>query len=157
MKTWDEVYDFGHYGIFDEPDCFYDDARELLDHDLKSGKDFDTGWHGFKKEIESMRIYAYGDNIFIEVWVGMDEMPELIYDCDGGEDLTEEQVELVEDIWNDELWTKTENTHEIRVPRNSTIEDIVKAASEVRDEIDSELDECFKFLEGTVKGILENE
>ena len=37
MKTWDEVHDFGHYGIFDEPDCFYDDARELLDYDLKKG------------------------------------------------------------------------------------------------------------------------
>ena len=158
MKTWNEVDDFGHYGIFDDPNCFYDNVRELLEHDLKSGKDFDTGWHGFKKEIESMRIHAVNETLFIEVWAAMDDMPDLIYDCDGGEELTEDQEKIVQSIWDaNELWTKTEDVRTVELPRNSTIDEIVKVAEVAVEEIHSELDEYFEFLEGTVKGILENE
>lgn len=156
MKKWDEVNDFGHYGIFDEPYYFYDDVKEMIENDLRSGKDFDTGWHGFKKEIEAIRIHAVGDVICIGVYGGMDEMPELIYDCDGAEKLTEEQEEKIQHIWDLELWTKTEDVRKIEVSRNSTINEIVKAATKALREIDSELKECFEFLEGTVKEMLES-
>jgi hypothetical protein len=54
--------DGAKWGVSD----FYDEARESLLQVLRSGEDFDTGWYGVKKEIQSGRVFREGDTIYCE-------------------------------------------------------------------------------------------
>lgn len=54
------------------PGDWYDDFRAELVRALKTGKDFDTGWYGVKKEIQSARIRRDGSKLWVEVSVSND-------------------------------------------------------------------------------------
>lgn len=138
-------YDFGHYGIFDEPDMFYPEVRDLLQKALDSGEDFDTGWGGFKKELQSIRIHAVGDVIRLEVSQSMDDMPELIFDCSETDDLTDDEVEVIIDAWDLSDYT-TDTYAEASLQRNSSIADIVKAATKLANECNEFLEEGYAFV-----------
>lgn len=56
---------------------FYEAFESELIRALSSGLDFDTGFYGVKKEIESGRIERRGDTIFVTVSVSDD------FDCEG--------------------------------------------------------------------------
>lgn len=150
---WETINDIGHYGIFDEPECFYPNCREQLEKDLACGCDFNTGWHGFKKEPQSIHIFAEGDAINVEVNVFIDDMPDLIYDCDGGEDLTEEQIDEVYDAWCGTLYTTEVNDYG-RLPRDASLQDILDLACYLAANCSEELDEGFRFLQDTVKEVI---
>lgn len=150
---WENGNDIGHYGIMDDPEMFYPECRSHLEKDLASGRDFNTGWHGFKKEIQSICIKAEGDQIEISVWVSMDDMPDLIYDCDGGEELTPEQINYVFDLWCETLYT-TECTEYGRLPRSADIQDIVDLADYLADNCNKELSEGFEWLQSAVADAL---
>lgn len=45
---------------------FYEEAQEALLQALRSGEDFDTGWYGVKKEIQSGRVFREGNTIYCE-------------------------------------------------------------------------------------------
>ena len=148
---WESVNDIGHYGIFDEPECFYPKCREHLQKDLEEGRDFDTGWHGFKKELQSIRIKAVGESIILSICVYMDEMPDLIYDCDGGENLTDEQIELVEEIWYGNPDAATEEMESREIPRTSTMQELLNEAVNMSFKCQIALDESFDFLKNAGK------
>lgn len=138
-------YDFGHYGIFDEPDMFYPEVRDLLQKALDSGEDFDTGWGGFKKELQSIRIHAVGDVIRLEVSQSMDDMPELIFDCSETDDLTDDEVEVIIDAWDLSDYT-TDTYADASLQRNSSIADIAKAATKLANECNEFLEEGYAFV-----------
>ena len=79
------------------PGDWYDDFREELVRALKSGEDFDTGWYGVKKEIQSARIWRDGRKLCVQVSVSNDF--DIEGTCDGWLDLsgrllvTEQHVE----------------------------------------------------------------
>jgi hypothetical protein len=67
--------DGAHCGLSD----WYPDKEKALRTALKSGKPFDTGWYGSKKEIASARISSEdGKQVFVEVSVSDD------FDTEGG-------------------------------------------------------------------------
>ena len=147
-------YDFGHYGIFDEPDMFYPEVRDLLQKALDSGEDFDTGWGGFKKELQSIRIHAVGDVIKLEVSQSMDDMPELIFDYSEAVDLTDDEVEAIIDAWDLSNYT-TDAYADASLQRQSSIADIVKSASRLANECDEFLEDGYAFVKGTVDEVKE--
>lgn len=149
-----KFYDFGHYGIFNKEDALYPEVREMLEEALKSGEDFDTGWGSFKKEIESIRIQAIDDVILLSVSCSMDDMPELIYDCENSEDLSDHEMDLILDDWdNSDYTTDTEGEREL--PRNCTVLDIMKAATDICNECNTFLEEGFRFVQYGVNYIRE--
>ena len=157
MESWNKINDFGHWGICDDESCLYPEVYSLLEKYLKSGNDFNTGWHGFKKEIQSMKIEAVDDDIKVHVWGGMDDMPDLIYDTENGEKLTEEQMEIVEAVWDSEFWACTEQIKRGSLSRNCSVNDILSLAVKLSNEINDELEHWFQYLENVVKGVIENE
>lgn len=60
--------DGAHHGISD----LYPTHQKLVERALKSGKPFDTGWYGSKKEIASGRIYSDGKTVTCEASVSDD-------------------------------------------------------------------------------------
>lgn len=152
MKSFEDIDDFGRYGIFGEECALYPEARDMLNEALESEGDFNTGWHGFKKECQSMCVVAYGDTIIVSVAVFMDDPEDLMFDFDHGE-LTDEQVDEVLDMWwNSEYSTELDASREI--PRNSSLIDIMKAATEMADELNDELEVGFAAMQDFV-GIAE--
>lgn len=152
--NWDKVNDFGHYGIFGEEDALYPEVRLMLQEELDSNNNFDTGWHGFKEQCESMRIQADQRGILIGVHNYMDEIPDLIFDIDGSEKLTDDQVNRIKDLWNEEYVVSTEIIDYEWVTRDSTVKDIMIKASDLCCRNDAYLEDCFQFLEQLVKDAL---
>lgn len=123
-----DFYDWGSWGIGD----FYDGNEELLKNALESGEDFDTGWHGFKKELESMRIIKDSGGVTVCVYADMDSALEgwdLITDGITDEEANMLTDEIVEEI-RDHLYENTEYCEECEdsetLPGNATYEDVIK-------------------------------
>lgn len=71
MKTTLEAFKSGdgaHCGLSD----WYPEKEKALAEALASGKPFDTGWYGSKKEIASARISSDGKTVRVEVSVSDD-------------------------------------------------------------------------------------
>ena len=150
---FDVFYDFGHYGIFAEEDALYPEVRELLKKALESGEDFDTGWGSFKKEIECIRIQAIGDTITVSVSCSMDEMPNLVYDCENVEELTDEEIEEVVNNWYLSDYTTDAFADDV-LPRNSSLLDILEVASKLAEDCNEFLEEGFNSVQAMVNYIL---
>lgn len=155
MKNWGDFYDFGHYGIFDEECCFYPEVLERLKADLASGGDFDSGWGGFKKELQSIRIQAVGDKITVSVSAYMDDVEDLIFDCENSDDLTDDDVDLILRLWYENYDATTETSEVDTLPRNSTVIDILKLAVSLARLCDDTLTESFNYMQGTVNDVKE--
>ena len=151
---FDQFYDFGHYGIFAEEEALYPQVRELLQKALDSGEDFDTGWHGFKKEIQSIRIKATGNEITVEVCQSMDEMPDLIFDCDGADDLTDDEIDEVMRVWYGSDYT-TDTYESALTERDGSIIEILTVATKLAENCSAFLNDGYEFVNGTVNEVRE--
>jgi len=155
MNSWSDVNDFGHYGITNSEDAFYPNVLEMITEELLSGNDFDTGWHGFKKELESMRIEACGDTITVCVHCYCDDMPdELISDCDNYELLTDKQIDEIMDYYCNDNYYNTEYTESETLPRTATLEEILNVATNISNDLTNRLNETYEFVNNTVQQIL---
>lgn len=125
-----DFYDWGSWGVGD----FYNGNEEELRKAIESGKPFDTGWHGFKKEIQSMRIHRDETGVEVQVSAAMDEVFEqedLFYDFledNEYELLTDEVVDEVRDyLFMGDFVEETEDSITLQ---NPTFDDVMKAASQ---------------------------
>ncbi len=149
---WNSIYDFGHYGICSDHLCLYQENNVQLIQDLTSGQDFDTGWHGFKKELQSMRIRAHGQHIRIYISVWCDDLEDLIStDSQRGCELSEAQYEEVCRLCED---LPTQLMLDRSIPRNSKLLDVLSAAAELADLADKELDDTFQKVTQTIDTVL---
>lgn len=133
MEHTFDFIDWGSWGLGD----FYADREKELRDAIASGRPFDTGWHGWKKELQSMRIKRtkYGTNVFVNMCMDSIDDYALIFDCltDDEEDrITYEQCEeIVNDLWWSEFTTDANATESL--PVDATFDDIVKKAHELMD------------------------
>ena len=137
--------DWGSWGI----GSWYDEAYDALKAAVESGQPFDTGWHGWKKELESMRIVRTEHETIVEVHSCMDEAFEgdsLIRDC-----LTEEEEEMLNDekaekireyLYMGDFREETEDSEVL--PLNSTIEGIEEAAEKLVGNCERTLNDYFR-------------
>jgi hypothetical protein len=88
--------DGAKWGVSD----FYDEARESLLEALKSGEDFDTGYYGVKKEIQTGRVYRLGTTIYCEAWCSDD------FDTEGHGDY---EITVFDDDTAEQLLEQIEN------------------------------------------------
>lgn len=153
--NWENIGDFGHYGIFDGEDAFYQNIYKEIQHELSSNKDFNTGWHGFKKQLEGLKLSAFGDTILVEVSAYCDDMPyDLISDCDEGDKLTDDEIDYIYDMYCNSPEFNTEYTESGELPRSATIHDILQLASSLVDSCQSSLNETFMWVQSMVKDTL---
>lgn len=154
--NWESINDFGHYGIFIDDCMFYSDVKEALIAALESGEDFDTGWHGFKKELQSMRISAEGKEITVCVDAFCDDPDALVWDCEESEGITDEQYR---DILNYFYLAdrRTEYSGWEHISRDSSLTDVMKVATEIADELNELLKDSYNAMKAIVVAVKEGE
>ena len=95
-----DLFDFGDWGKWGVGD-FYEEIEKKLRDVIRSGKTFDTGWHGYRKEIESFRVQRTNEEVIVSCSSAIDEVFEqsdLFSDF-----LTEEEMEMLTDEKMDEI------------------------------------------------------
>ena len=118
------------YGLTD----LYDVAEQNLRKVLKERIPFNTGWCGCQKEIRSFKIESDGmRKLRVSATEDIDDVPDLIYDADMGETLTEEDAKCIEEMLDDDMEFCTETTSEKELPANASYEDIMKALEELEE------------------------
>lgn len=149
--------DWGSWGIGD----FYPGNEKKLKDAIESGEDFDTGWHGFKKEVQSMRIEKDHRGIEVSVHAEMDdafEQMDLFTDFLTSEELeriTDEQVEEIRDyLYMTDF--SCEVTDSETIDRDSDFDKIMETASKVRGECYKTLNDNFKECISTTLYVLYN-
>ena len=150
------MFDFMNWGSWGIGD-FYDAAYKELKEAIESGNGFDTCWHGWKKEIQSMRISRDGGKILVEVSQEMDDMPDLVYDCcldDEEERLTDEMIEEITDALAMEnefnIWDKQEEY----LPADASIDDVIGKAQELMQYCGDFLKDAYRIAIGTTLQVL---
>ena len=136
--------DWGSWGIGD----FYNGNEEELRKAIESGEPFDTGWHGYKKELQSMRVIRDENGIEVSVYAYMDEaleQTELFDDFleyDEWDLLTDEKLEEIRDYlcWGDFV-EETEDS--FTFPNGATFDEVMKKAHELADYCDKRLQDSF--------------
>ena len=99
------AFDFDDWGRWGIDDC-YTNTLERLKAAIDSGESFDTGWHGFAKTFESLRVVRDETRIEVLVHAAQDEVfeqPDLITDCLTCEEETEVLTDDMIDQIRDEL------------------------------------------------------
>ena len=141
-------FNFEHWGSWGIGD-WYDETYEELKSAVESGKPFDTGWHGWKKTEESMRIIRTEYETIVEVHSCMDEafgQEDLIFDCltdEEEERLTDEMVDEIRDLlYMGDFNEETEDSETL--PLNATVEDIEELAEKMVNNCDSILKDYFR-------------
>ena len=156
------MFDFNNWGSWGIGD-FYDGNEKELRDAIESGKPFDSGWHGFKKELQSMRICRNdAGNIIVEVSKWMDsiyEEPELFYDFltdEEAEKLTDEMIEEIRDnlIFSDCVDETQDNAELLN---DATFEQVMKKANELMGECDNVLHSSFLQCIAVTIGVLYND
>ena len=157
-------FDFNNWGSWgitgDASDLYADSGKELEDA-LNSGEDFDTDWHGFKKELESMRVSRKNGRIIVEVYAETDSIYEdsaLIFDCvtdEEAERITEEMIDAIREELN---WTDyREGSEEMEwLPTDASLDDIMRSAREMIDICNQELHDSFLMCMDATLTILYN-
>ena len=139
-----DFYDWGSWGVGD----FYNGNEEELRKAIESSKPFDTGWHGFKKEPQSMRICRNEKHVLVSVSEYMDEVFEqddLFYDF-----LEDDELELLTDkvidevigyLYDTDFVEETEEYAEL--PVNATFDQIMEKADELINYCSEKLNNSF--------------
>ena len=147
------MFDFNDWGSWGVGD-FYDGNEEELRKAIEAGEPFDTGWHGFKKELQSMRICRDDNSVTVSVGEYMDEAlaeADLFYDFltdDECDLLTDEMIdEIREYLWMGDFVEETEESEEL--PVNATFEQVMEKASELMDVCSETLHNSFMECIGT--------
>ena len=148
--------DWGSWGIGD----LYKGNEEELRQALESGEPFDTKWHGFKKELQRMRIYREETGeITVCVNEYMDEAieeAELFGDFledDEWDLLTDDKLEQIRDYL--QMGDFVESTQEEgTLPKEATFEQIMKKAEELADLCSLTLNENFLQCIGTTLAVI---
>ena len=147
--------DWGSWGVGD----YYKDTYEKLKAAIDNGEDFDTGWHGFKKEVQSMRVVRDNGEITVCVSAEMDDVfdqPDLIYDCLTEEEanrITDEQIETIRNLLClTDFSTITIET--ATLPSSASLDSVLDAASKLVDECGACLHDWYKECKATTLYIL---
>lgn len=130
----------------------YPEEEKILREAIDTRKTFDTGWCGCRKEIRSFRMISDGEVLTIQTSAEIDDFDDLIYDAmETEEELTDDQIEELNDYWcESDLDTYTESERTIQL---TTYEDAMKVMSQMEDNDDKYLNECFEIVKSWVKEV----
>lgn len=140
--------DWGKYGVTD----FYDEPKAELQKALDSGKPFNTGWHGSRKEFDSMCIVRGDDETIVMVNQCMDDAEDLIYDCllDDEEKKLSDDIheEIMEFLYSDCCFS-TEAEAEESIRLDASMDEIIQTAEKLRSSCHQQLNDSFRICIGT--------
>ena len=142
------MFDFENWGSWGIGD-FYKGNDIELKKALERDEPFDTGWHGFKKELQSMRIFRGEENITVEVSEYTDEaleQTELFCDFLTDEECEKLTDELLEEIRECLLMGDfVEETQEKdTLPKTASFEEVIKKAEELAEQCSQTLKDSFR-------------
>lgn len=147
IRNLEDVFnEWGSWGVGD----FHEKPMLTLKEAIAKGKPFDTGWHGWTKELQSMRILQKGDSVHVFCHAYMDDPygdHELL-----GDFLEEGEWEKIDDEETLD-WLEGEffmydifdsADEEDVLPYGSSFEDIIKRAGELMKSCENRLNESFR-------------
>ena len=133
---------WGKWGISTDEDCLYEKPRNELLQALASDKPFNTGWHGFTKELESMRIIRDNAALHLFVYSYMNEDADIFSEFLSEEELamlTEEKISAIrERLTLTDFSENVENREDL--PLNASYEEILEKAEKLMIECHKTLD-----------------
>lgn len=136
--------DWGSWGVGDMRNGG-DDLRKAIE----SGEPFDSGWHGWKKELQSMRVQRVDSGeISVECYQEMDsalEQRDLFYDFltgDEAERLDDEMVEEIRALLFEGDFVE-EVSYDEDLPADATYEQVIETAKELMQDCDDTLKEAY--------------
>ena len=171
-NKYDSIYNWGHWGITPDDDSLYQEAKEMLEQDINdfaAGKieKFDTGWHGFKKSEQEMRIFGKEGTIYIKVGQCMDDPYDLIvYDAKNSDKLSEISTsergdglikEIMDRWFEDDGDSDVDYTDMIELSENQTFAKVMKIASCLAEDCDDYLERQFALLNEIEDEVLKRE
>ena len=144
----DEFDDWGSWGVGDMRN-----SEQILRDAIASGDRFTTGWHGWKKELQSMCIERTEDEVIVSTSAYMDDLEDfaIISDCltnEEEEKITEEQYEAIRDALFECMEFITEEEESETLPVTATYEEIMAKADECMDYCERRLKEAFHLCIG---------
>lgn len=137
------------------PGEYDDEVYEGLKAKVESGDNFDTGWHGWREECQSMRIIKANDEVLVMCSQEMDEARDLIFDITTEEEdrVLEADEHLVDEI-EDELLSSpcfsSYMEHDTALPLNATLDQILEAVGTTMEKCDDDLEDAFRVAIETV-------
>jgi hypothetical protein len=167
-KGCEKMYEFNYkgmdgckWGVSD----WYENFEDEMVRAIESNEPFDTGWVGCKKEIESFRVTRNEDgDAYVEVWEGMDEGQDLVYDAiwsvfgsEYDSDVSEEDMdEILEMLWSEcDFCTEREFGCELDFNESSSTEEKIQRLKKALDEqislTDKDLEWSYSICKETVK------
>lgn len=139
----------GQYGFH----TLYEAVEKAVREAFKSEKPFDTGYMSIHKEFESGRIQFDGTKLKLTASAYMDEWPDIVYDCENGDDLTQDEVDLLESMSNEiGFVTETEDIREIDM---TTFELAMDKLQEMVESCEQYLQDQFASLQNLVNAVIE--
>jgi len=143
-----EFDDWGSWGL-----CDMRNGEDILREAIASGDRFTTGWHGWKKELQSMCVERTEDEVIVSVSACMDDLDDyaIISDCLTSEEarkITEEQYEAIYDALMECMEFRTEEEDSEKLPVTATYEEIIAKAEECMDYCERCLKESFHLCIG---------
>lgn len=143
-----EFDEWGSWGVGDMRD-----SEQILREVIASGDRFTTGWHGWRKELQSMCVERTEDEVIVSVSAYMDDLDDfaIICDCLTGEEenrITEEQLEAIRNALYECMEFSTEEDESESIPVTATYEEIMAKAEELIDYCDRCLTESFHMCIG---------
>lgn len=144
----DEFDDWGSWGIGDMRN-----GEQILRDAIASGDRFTTGWHGWKKELQSMCVERTEDAVIVSTSAYMDDLDDyaIINDCLTNEEeqkITEEQYKAIRDALYECVEFFTEEEEQDTLPVTATYEEIMEKAEECMDYCERRLKESFHLCIG---------
>lgn len=139
-----------HWG-FEE---LYPAHKSVLMDAIENKRAFDTGWCGTTKEFAYMRIQSNGSMMKLSVSQSMDDWPEIVGDCEGGDTLTEEEIDKLEMLADAcDFASNTSISTEIAM---EPFEKVMARICKMNEATNNVLEEHFKTLQYLVNQIVQN-
>lgn len=131
----------------------YPEDEKILRDAISARNTFDTGWCDCRKEIRSFRVISDGKNVTVQASAEMDDFDDLIYDAlEDDNELTEEQIDELRDMWSEAYEIDTCVSSEETVPL-TTYEDVMSILGRLEDQNNTTLDSWFEIVKSWVKEV----
>lgn len=145
-KKFESFNDWGSCGVGD----FYEDPLKILREAVASGKPFNSGWHGWKHELQSMCVSRKDGKTIVECHEYMDDpygdhelLGDFLEDCEWEKIDNEDTLQVLEDEFF--MFDISDSAdEEAELPYDATLDDIINTSKDLMKACGDRLETYYK-------------